>query len=344
MKKILLASTALVATAGVASAQDLGVALSGSAEMGIYDNGNDDSQFFTDLDVTFTMIGETDNGLSFGATIDLDEAADNGNPGRFENPGEQGGENMFVSYGGATLTMGDTDGAMDAVMPEMALAGGSLADDETAHGGFDDQDGHVLLGTDSGLTFDGAGDGQVARFDYSYSAFTFAVSAEQLNNGDDIDYLGVDSGNSVYGLGVSYAGDFSGVAVEAGLGWQTISDFGDTYGIAATAGLASGFSFGATYSKTNLDDDVVTVVGLSDDSIDHYGVGLGYEMNQFEVGVNYGKYESDDYEVSGYGLAASYDFGGGLEMQAGYGNTESDDDLFDDDGFDTYSIGLSMSF
>ena len=36
MKKILFATTALVATAGVASAQDLGVALTGGAEMGIF--------------------------------------------------------------------------------------------------------------------------------------------------------------------------------------------------------------------------------------------------------------------------------------------------------------------
>ncbi|NVK61771.1 MAG: porin, partial [Rhodobacteraceae bacterium] len=135
MKKILFATTALVATAGIASAE---VTLSGQAEMGIFNSGydlanreeNDDTQFFTDLDVTFTMTGEADNGLTFGATIDLDEAADYNNPGRFERPGDQGGENMFVSYGGATLTMGDTDGALDARVPEMALAGGSLADDE----------------------------------------------------------------------------------------------------------------------------------------------------------------------------------------------------------------------
>ncbi|SLN18350.1 Porin [Roseivivax jejudonensis] len=342
MKKILLASTALVATAGVASAQDFGVALSGQAEMGIFDNGNDDSQFFTDLDVTFTMTGESDNGISFGATIDLDEATDQPD---FESPSVQGGENMFISFGGATLTMGDTDGAMDAAMPEMALAGGSLADDETGHGGYDDQDGHVLLGTDSGLSFDGTGDGQIARFDYAFNAFTFSFSAEQLANGDDdVTLLGEDIGNSVYGLGVSYAGDFGGVSVEAGLGYQTIEDLGDTYGIAATAGLASGISFGATYSQTSLEDDLADAAGLTDDSIDHYGVGIGYEINAFEVGVNYGKYESDDYEVSGYGLAAIYDFGGGLSMRAGYGNTETDDDLFDDDGFDTYSIGIRMSF
>ena len=333
MKKLLLASTALVATAGVASAQDLGVALTGQAEMGIFDNGNDDSQFFTDLDVTFTMTGESDNGISFGATIDLDEATDQPD---FENPAVQGGENMFVSYGGATLTMGDTDGAYDAVMPEMALAAGSLNDDETGHAGFDDQDGHLILGTDSGLSLDGAGDGQIARFDYAFNAFTFSLSAEQLANGADVPGIG----DTAYGLGVAYAGDFSGVAIEAGLGYQTIEDAVDTYGLAVTAGLSNGLSFGATYSQSDIDDDFIA---LGDDTVTHYGLGIGYEMNAFEVGVNYGVYENDGDELSGYGIAALYDFGGGLSMRAGYGNSEFDG-VFGGGDVDTYSIGLRISF
>ena len=71
MKKILFATTALVATAGVASAE---IALSGMAEMGIYNPNTEtaDTQFFTDIDVTFTMTGESDNGLTFGASIDID--------------------------------------------------------------------------------------------------------------------------------------------------------------------------------------------------------------------------------------------------------------------------------
>ncbi|WP_298262238.1 porin, partial [uncultured Litoreibacter sp.] len=78
MKKILIASTALVSTAGIAAAD---VALSGRAEMGIFQQNTafsggavgSDMQFFTDIDVTFTMSGETDNGLTFGASVDLDE-------------------------------------------------------------------------------------------------------------------------------------------------------------------------------------------------------------------------------------------------------------------------------
>ena len=72
MKKLLIATTALVATAGMAAAD---VTLSGYAEMGIKDNG-EDTVFHHDLDVKFSLTGETDGGLTFGATIDLDEVAD----------------------------------------------------------------------------------------------------------------------------------------------------------------------------------------------------------------------------------------------------------------------------
>ncbi len=78
MKKLLLASTALVAMAGAAKAE---VALSGFAEIGIFGSsegfriGTGGDEFHTDIDVTFSMTGETDTGLTFGASIDQIDAA-----------------------------------------------------------------------------------------------------------------------------------------------------------------------------------------------------------------------------------------------------------------------------
>ena len=85
MKKILLATSALVATSGFASAKGGGVSISGTAQMGIIgsdwvdDNANDTSyEFHTDIDVHFTMSGQTDTGLTFGASIDFDESDGSG--------------------------------------------------------------------------------------------------------------------------------------------------------------------------------------------------------------------------------------------------------------------------
>jgi outer membrane protein OmpU len=113
MKKVLFATTALVATAGVASAD---VAISGSAEMGIvggerYDNN---TQFLQSVDVRFAMTGTADNGLSFGATIDLDDLADGAILGNDPVDSRTFSDfTVFISGELGTLTMGDTDGALD---------------------------------------------------------------------------------------------------------------------------------------------------------------------------------------------------------------------------------------
>src|SRR6056297_3279247 len=116
----IFATTALVATAGVASAD---IALSGAAQMGIQggsgftgaDANQNTTQFVQDIDITFTMSGTADNGLTFGAAIDLDENAG----------------------GVGTLTMGDTDGAFDWALQEVDYNGAaSINDDHTVHAGF----------------------------------------------------------------------------------------------------------------------------------------------------------------------------------------------------------------
>ncbi|WP_417743087.1 porin [Salipiger sp.] len=349
MKSILFATTALVATAGVASAE---IALTGNAEMGIFapavdDDGDlemGDTQFFTDMDIRFTLSGEADNGLTFGATIDLDEAADRTNPGKFESPNTQGGEAIFISYGGATFTMGDTDGALDARVPEMALAAGSLADDETVHLGFnhgdglsdDDADGFITLDDGVGLSLDGFGDGQIARIDYAYDAFTFSASMEQVADGADVETAGGDDiGDTIWAVGVAYSGQLSTIDLTVGLGYQTLDEVADVTSVAATGGFGNGFSAGLTYTDMSIDGA---------DDIEHWGVGFGYEMNAIAVGMNYGEYTSDDDKLSGFGLAASYDLGGGLSARLGYGYSDIDPDGASSDSYDTYSLGLSMNF
>jgi len=75
MKKILLATTMLIGTAGFAAAE---VALSGSAAMGVGRDGeatgfHKDGAFhaYSTATVTATMSGESDSGLSFGASISI---------------------------------------------------------------------------------------------------------------------------------------------------------------------------------------------------------------------------------------------------------------------------------
>jgi len=353
MKNILFATTALVATAGFAQAEVTGsgpgtINITGSAEMGVFGGeainvdpffgffatgGTTETvpQFHTDIDVTFKMEGTADNGLTFGATVDLDE----GGAVSFatQNDADDGGATFFISGGGATLTMGDTNGAFDEAMREVSYAGGSIQDNQE----------HIAWGGFGNNGLDGFYDGQIARFDYSFDTVTASISAE-------ID----DAGNTdpVWGLGVRYEGDLSGVALGVGLGYQAVNDdngytffglpgFSDDLsiiGVSVDAGFSNGVTTGFTY----------TVADADGTDANHLGLGVAYEMNAVAVGLNYGRYVLDgDLYSSGVGIAASYDLGGGLEAQLGYAHNTIHDDFTTtsgDESGNTWSLGLAMSF
>lgn len=315
MKTLLLASTALVATAGFAAAD---VAISGYAEIGIIGGEaytDSRTQYHTDIDVTFSMTGESDGGLAFGASVDLDEN------GAFDNT-TQGGETYFLSYGGLRLDMGDTDSAYDAAMQEVALAGASIADDETAHAGYNGNSG-----------MDGIHGGQIARVSYSASGLTVGVSAAVADS---------DAGNDnpALAIGAAYTADMGGTSVTVGGGYITQEDNADMLGISVKAAMAGGFSVGVNFSETDY-----AAAGLENQT--HMAIGVGYSMDALSIGLNYGVYNDhagvDGDEDSGFGVAATYDLGGGLAAHFGYGNSTMENAGVETDS-DSYSLGLSMSF
>lgn len=343
MKKVLFASTALVAFAGAASAD---IALSGVAQMGLMDTNaaGVDVQFVQDIDVTFTMSGETDNGLTFGAAIDLDEGA-------AAVGADDAGVAAFISGAFGTLTMGDTDGGFDWGMGEVALAGGSINDNETTHAGYNGNAG-----------LDGQWDGQVLRYDHTLGAFAFAVSLElkDSNNnafGAPSTAAQVAAADDNVGVGVRYNLDLGGTTVALGFGYQTGTDVtraagvitdlqnAKVMGISATATLASGLSVGLNFSDYDAD---ASLLGLgagtaTSDDYKHTGVGVGYTMGAWAFGANYGKYDrvAAGADSTGYGLAAVYDLGGGASLRLGYGSGKATAAAA---RATAWSFGLSMSF
>jgi len=308
MKKVLLATSALVVSAGIASAQ--GVALSGSAEMGIIGGDGIETQFHTDVDVTFTMSGETDNGLTFGASIDLDEST-TGNA--FGNT-TQGGETVFLSGNFGTLTMGDTDGALDWALTE-AIIGGAINDDHE-HGGY------------TGNSYaDGVYDGQIARYDYSFGDFAFAVSVE-------IDDTGV--GDPVFGIGGKYSASLGTVDLGVGIGYQDYAT-DEAIGISIDAAFSNGFQAILNYSDMGDSDGG----GVGEE---HFGIALGYSMDAWTFAVNYGQFTEGANDQDGYGLVVNYDLGGGAEVQFGYGSTQNCGVFAGCAVADTFSFGVAMSF
>ncbi|MFW2541192.1 porin [Primorskyibacter sp. 2E107] len=359
MKKILFATTALVATAGAASAE---IALTGWAEMGVLGGSRygDNTQFHTDIDVTFTMSGEADNGLTFGANIDLDESDGSGmsgtptvcttatagvdlNGGGIIGVGDDYIQSCIAGTAGTAMgasgAFGNTTQGGEVIFVSYGNAklsmgdvdgafdaamqevniGGSIDDSETIHTGFSGNAG-----------LDGTYDGQIAQFEYSFNSFTAYLSAE-------IDDTGTF--DPVWGIGFRYSADLAGLDLGVGLGYQTV-DFG--------AGLDS--SIWGISLDTTFNNGIQARVNYSDFQSDvavdytHAAIGLGYTMNALTIGFNYGKYDfAGNAESKGYGLAVDYDLGGGLEAQFGYGYSEVSVGGATADA-DTFSLGLKMDF
>ena len=317
MKKLLITSTAMVVASTAAFADGhSGVALSGYAEIGFKDAGAGDIEFHHDMDVSFKLSGQTDNGLTFGAKVDLDEISSG-------IPAGSGAHTVFIGGDSWKITMGDTDGALDKALTEVAFLT-AIADDHSTHAGYS---GNSAL--------DGSGDGQVLRFDYSFDAFTLSVSMEQFDDG-------VTSDDDIYGIGGSFSTDLGGTDLSIGLGYQT-QDTVDAIGASVGFGI-SGFDVVLNY--WDLDGP-----GTAGD-VTYMAIGVAYTIDALSFTANYGDFDRDGSveDTSGFGIAVNYDLGGGAVVMLGYGDSDYNagnsqgtggTELFD---ADTWSIGLGLSF
>lgn len=350
MKKVLLATTSLVMTAGWAMADvtnkgsDVGasISLQGYASMGIIGTGDPDDlggldddviSFASDIDLKFVMTGQTDGGLEFGAQVDLDETD---GTRLWESPWTEGGETIYIRGAFGTLTMGDTDGAFDWAMTEAAF-GDSIGDIQEHYG----------WNGNGGL--DALYDGQVARYDYSFGDFSVGVSAELDDEND---------GDPILSIGGKYAGTFSGGQWSVGGGYQMVNDYRNydvdawLAGLSGTVTLDNGFMAILNYSTGEVD-----VKNGNDLDPEHYGIAIGYETGPLLVAANYGHFEEyivgwDRFDTisdrpifsrrdgNGYGFLANYDLGGGASLQGAVSNNDPDDG----DDFVTYSFGVAMNF
>jgi outer membrane protein OmpU len=373
MKKVLFATTATAALAigGMASAQ--GVALFGDARMGLGYNINNDGSTAGDDDLRavsrvrfgVNMTGETDSGITFGATI----RADNSTGGQGGALGQTAGS-VFVSGSWGTLTMGDTNGADEQwvgdVPGDYSLTGLGDADETlfvSNGGGFGNDD-----------TQDFANDPNARptiRYDFDIAGFGLSLSSnKQLN---------------AVGVGAGYAADFGGGSWSVGLGYYDFQEFdivtgsgtaqlcavtdpvtgevtftsgecgpgsdGTTVGVPFVTGTDSApaghqwsagikgdydaFGFGLTY---------VNIEGDQDAKIEQILVGGSFGWDAFSVGAFYGNilnaegpgsladFDGDDtYEIS-----AQYDLGGGATVNTGYRRTYDESDVAD--------FGIKMAF
>jgi outer membrane protein OmpU len=213
MKKLLIATTALVAMTGAAVAE---VNVSGTGRMGVlYDDAAaSDFSFTSRIRIIFTASGTTDNGLTFGGSI----RADNAGGGNAGNAG-----NVFISGAFGRITMGDVSGAPEAAVGD--LHGVGLT-------GLNDWNEFTYLSNAA------AGDRPAARYDYAMGEFSFHLSADNPGNGDD-----------VYGIAVKYTTpDFY-----VGLGYESHDNFAyDDHWMLGAGASFQGVDLKAAYGRAGL--------------------------------------------------------------------------------------------
>ncbi len=327
MKKVLLATSAFALMAGAASAE---IALSGSARMGlVYSDtaAGSATQFSSRVRIVFTASGETDTGLSFGASMRADQDGGNGNDVGSSKSGTNNGDStVFISGAFGKLTMGDVGGAADALVGQVSGVG---------YGPYDDLQEIGFIGTTK----------TAAYYEYSTGGFTFGLGAGQR------EAAGATNRNEL-NVAVKYSTDMYSVA----LGWETadatpaVAAVPAVPGNAGTAAIAAraaedlisasaSAKFGAATVKAKIADSNLsgkdTTWALSVD----YTAGAT-TMTAFYT--DFGNTGADGVlgDTQHIGIGASYDLGGGATVAGGIvqqRNQISADNTFAD-------IGLKFSF
>jgi outer membrane protein OmpU len=302
MKKLLIASTALVATAGMASAD---ITISGHAAAGIYSGlgnadavtvavaavaavpGNagtaaqvvgpetfSDDGVYSNAGVDFTMTGATDNGISFSATVNIDAGTEI-DAGDFELDGADGGT---AGLGAVSMT-----------------------------------------GTFGSLTFDNGGidnlyDDGLASADVSYSTTVGAVSltiahdtAENSANANSI-----SAGYTASGMGFTLLASEAAAGTSASLAVSYALN--DSVSISADTDQAAGGESVQTIGASTTLNGVSVAISSANNST--WDVDLGYTAGGFAL--TYGVDETD-----GWTATATAALGGGATFAAGVNDEDS---------------------
>ena len=339
MKSILLTTTAIVAFAGVAAAdENVNVTFGGEATIGYNDYYNastigDNDGFYWDMDLFVTLSQTLDNGLTAGASFEFDIVDETNGQDTVSDDWS-----LFLKSDTAGLYWGDTSFAAESLWS----SAGDMESD-----GFSEADGENVL----------RGEVSVAGID---AAVSYALSDA---NGD-----ATDSGaftEEVDQLSVAASGTFGMVTIGAAYQEESIATVADTYNpnvansdfnLSEIFGISAGVAVGgaditvayASNETTGNNSTGIqvaypfgpvtgTVYYVSEDDgsgEDNYGVTVAYADGPIAVTLDY------DYDqgVNKVGLDGSYDVGNGLTVLAGMYD-QSDDPTAANNGTDFYVAG-----
>lgn len=315
MKKILFASTALVATAGVAAAE---LTIGGSARFGLAYNEaeTNETRIEQRMHVNITGIAETDAGVKLEARFRLEANEDdheNSISGR--GPGAAG---FAVSFGGLRVDVGNVSNVLDS---------GDQVDYYGYGIGFTSflEANSNFNGPATGFGA-GSADATTIKARYTVGDFSASLSYKETRAQAAVAAVAGNAGSAAVAADEEY---------QLGLGYT----------------LANGMSIGAVYSDTDTAGDY-WVIGLNGTAgAIGYTVMVGDGDNQQDTSIS----ASMNYEVSSatsiralvadggvtgadtaYGIGFRHGLGGGVTLAGGVGSDSSSNTKAD--------LGVSFSF
>lgn len=362
MKKLLVASTAIVAVAAVSSANaadpiKLSVGGYMNQYVGYVSQEEDGQQNFADVNINsetelyFRGSTTLDNGLTIGVNID-----------RYADRDDQGGDDVFLQISSDSLgrlRIGQTKGAAYALShaaPNVALG---------------NNDGDVQdwinrpanITADQTMTASEANDGEklvywTPNFAGFQAGFSYGVDANGAYIEAPIDQ-GAAGANSAWDAGIAYNGDFGGVSFGADVTYQQNRSGGTTgvgvedrnaVRVGASVGFA-GFTVGGSYRDTENEGNVQDVDAMG------WDLGVSYATGPYAVSLSYLHLEQDtaanaatEHENTQWVLGASYDLGAGVTLVGSVFHAEYEDgtnpgaDATSDNEGTGIVTGLKVSF
>ena len=363
MKRVLLGTTAVVGLgllipAPVFAAEPMSLSIDGTVRVELFIVSQDDEAQFTrnhhlELDdggLNFRAAGEADNGLVYGAKIEVDTDAGGGGVAIDE-------QMLFFSGSWGRLELGDEDGADNT----MYNHGGDL---NSGAGGFDGGPGSAFdFNGVSAASPDITGASDATKITYytpringfqlgaSYTPDTNAFGAAGLN----ANVANTSGIKDHFGLGANFVQSFDDVAIRLSAVWSggdaeaLATENTNAWGVGGQVGFGN-FNIAAGYGDNG---DSGETIGLIDDK-EFFDIAVQYSTGPYTVSAGYytgsastGVAGQTDDDVNFFAVGAAYSVAPGLSMYAGFDVISVDQngtgDGVDNDGT-LFTIGTAMSF
>lgn len=309
MRKILLASTALIAVTGVAQAE---ISISGKFEVG-YETESDDTSYDQDAlfisdEIGFSFSNTTDSGLSITAKSEYDSDAGGMDESSFTISGDFG-----------SLTLGENDGAGANFMPWVAANNNNLGSYDASVPTISTT-GAALTGVYAYPQYRTDDELKITYTSPSMGGFSFGYSvADTAKTGTATTSSDTEANTS---FGASYSGDMGGVSIHLTAmmedsGEATDTSENDAYGISlSSGGVTLAVATGGTKTGSTIDSDTTVA-------------GIGYQVND-DLSVAVHVVDSENSVTNGdtfkaNGISASYNVVPGLNFSISMNNYEGKD-------------------